>query len=37
MHLHSTGQYEHLARQLEEMGRLLGGWLRTLRGSREEA
>ena len=33
MQLQSLGQYEHLARQLEEMGRLLGGWIRTLRKS----
>lgn len=27
--LHNETQYEHLARIVEELGRLLGGWLRT--------
>ena len=28
--LHSLRQYEFLAKQLDELGRLLGGWLRSL-------
>lgn len=27
----STGQYEHVARMLTEIGRLLGGWMKTAR------
>jgi hypothetical protein len=27
----SMGQYEHAARHLDEIGRLLGGWLRRLK------
>jgi len=33
MRLISSGQYEHAARMLTEMGKLLGGWKRTLKGS----
>jgi four helix bundle protein len=29
LQLFSTGQYEHIARMLVEIGRLLGGWLKT--------
>jgi len=32
LRLSSPGQHEHLARMLDELGRLLGGWLRTVRG-----
>lgn len=32
LQLVSGGQYEHAAKQLTELGRLLGGWLKTLRG-----
>ncbi len=31
MRLHAPGQYEHLAKMLEEVGRLLGGWMRKVR------
>lgn len=31
LRLHSPGQYEHLGRSLDELGRLLGGWLRKAR------
>ena len=34
MRLHAMGPYEHLARMLEEIGRLMGGWLRKLRSNR---
>jgi len=30
--LWSVGQYEHVARMLQEVGRLLGGWLKTIEG-----
>lgn len=30
LRLMAPGQHEHLARQLDELGRLLGGWLRSL-------
>ncbi len=33
LHLSSFAQYEFLARQLDEIGRLLGGWQRRLKGS----
>ncbi len=33
MRLQSLGQYEHCARLLEELGRLLGGWLRKVRAA----
>jgi len=33
LELESFGQYEHLARVLDELGRLLGGWLRQARPS----
>ncbi len=29
LQLFSTGQYEHVARMLVEIGRLLGGWIKT--------
>src|SRR3989304_1055793 len=29
LELFSTGQYEHVARMVNEVGRLLGGWLKT--------
>ena len=29
--LHSIRQYEHLARNLDEIGRLLGGWIKTFK------
>lgn len=32
LRLSSPGQYEHLARMLDELGRLLGGWLKSIRG-----
>ena len=31
---HSMAQYEYLATRLEETGRLLGGWIRSIKGSR---
>ena len=31
LELLSLGQYEHLARELDELGRLLGGWQRAVR------
>ncbi len=31
-HLWSVGQYEHVARMMQEVGRLLGGWLKTIEG-----
>lgn len=31
--LSSFGQYEHFARLLDELGKLLGGWQRRLKGS----
>lgn len=31
--LMSTGQYEHAARMVNEVGRLLGGWIKPLTGS----
>jgi hypothetical protein len=34
MRLSSPGQLEHLSRMLEELGRLLGGWMRKLRMGR---
>ena len=38
LQLLSFGQYEYLARELDELGRLLGGWRRSLRrGAREGA
>jgi hypothetical protein len=30
MHLISPGQYEHVARMLTEIGKLLGGWISSL-------
>ena len=33
--LHSFGQYEYLARELDEMGRLLGGWQKSTHGNRK--
>lgn len=30
LELLSLGQYEHVIRMVEEIGRLLGGWMRTL-------
>ena len=33
--LHTMNQYEFLGRALDEMGRLLGGWLRNLSGKKE--
>ncbi len=33
LRLTSFGQYEYLGRELDEMGRLLGGWQRRLKGS----
>ncbi len=33
LRLSNVGQYEHLSRQLDELGRLLGGWMRSLRES----
>ncbi|MBN1485615.1 MAG: diversity-generating retroelement protein Avd [Chloroflexia bacterium] len=32
MELLSLGQYEHVARMVEEVGRLLGGWIRSVGG-----
>ena len=34
MKLLSIGQYEHLAKRLEELGRLLGGWMRSISSNR---
>lgn len=34
MKLESLGQYEHLSKLLEELGRLLGGWLKKVPASR---
>ncbi len=31
-HWLSSGQYEHVSRMLLEIGRLLGGWLKSSRG-----
>ena len=36
LRLSSLGQYEHLARQLDELGRLLGGWQRRLKAPARE-
>jgi len=33
LQLLSFGQYEYLGRELDELGRLLGGWQRALKGS----
>ena len=35
--LASAGQYEHLARMLDELGRLIGGWQRRVRGTHERS
>ena len=32
LQLMSLGQYEHIARQIETIGKLLGGWLKTEKG-----
>jgi len=34
LRLHTPAQQEHLARALDELGRLLGGWKRSLSGGR---
>ena len=33
LRLHTSAQYEHLGRLLDEIGRLLGGWIKKLSGS----
>lgn len=36
LHLMSVGQYEHVARMVNEIGKLLGGWVRKRGGGPQE-